>query len=158
MISLHLMISPIQMISIGEKPFDWSQLRFLCYWHYEECWTQFSCNNCIHPFKAFMLSTKVKEDATKNHFFFCTFLLRLRFLASLAPVWGSIVALGFVPVLSHIWGSTWTIRAANQQEATFRTREAKSYIGWSVASDALAVLTYMDTYWGNNWLILFRNI
>ena len=38
-------------LSIGEKPFDWSQLKFLCYWHYEECWIQFSCNNCIHHFK-----------------------------------------------------------------------------------------------------------
>ena len=60
-------------LSNGEKPFDWSQLKFLCYWHYEECWTQFSCNNCIHPFKAFMLSTKVKEDATKNHKFHIPF-------------------------------------------------------------------------------------
>ena len=58
-------------LSNGEKPFDWSQ--FLCYWHYEECWTQFSCNNCIHPFKPFMLSTKVKEDATKNHKFHIPF-------------------------------------------------------------------------------------
>ena len=60
-------------LSNGEKPFDWSQLKFLCYWHYEECWTQFSCNNCIHPFKAFMLSTNVKEDATKNHKFHIPF-------------------------------------------------------------------------------------
>ena len=22
---------------IGEKPFYWSHLKFLCYWHYEEC-------------------------------------------------------------------------------------------------------------------------
>ena len=35
----------------GEKPFVQSQLKFLCYGHCEECWTQFYCNNCIHHFK-----------------------------------------------------------------------------------------------------------
>ena len=73
----------------GEKPFEWREtfrlernLSIGPSWSFcvigimksaEECWTQFSCNNCIHPFKAFMLSTKVKEDATKNHKFHIPF-------------------------------------------------------------------------------------
>ena len=54
-------------LSIGEKPFDWSHLKFLCYWHYEECWTQTVLHSslAITAFitskqSNFIISTKVK--------------------------------------------------------------------------------------------------
>ena len=67
-------------LSIGEKPFDWSQLNFLCYWHYEECWIQFSCNNCIHHFKTkfVLIHHRVSQHAEKNSTLVITAFITLK--------------------------------------------------------------------------------